>query len=74
MPTFDVDGGLNYQNYNPKILSGRQQREQYVSKPFYFGGSQVPNDLNMSQASSGSGMMSRKHILRKLFKLPNIRK
>ena len=75
MPVKDVDGGLVWQGYDPRLFSGRLPQDQYVSRPFYFGGSQVPTDLGMSQSSySGSGMMSKGHILRNVKKLPSMRK
>lgn len=75
MPVKDVDGGLVWQGYDPRLFTGRLPQDQYVSKPFYFGGSQVPTDLGMPPSSySGSGMMSKKHILSKVKKLPSVRK
>ena len=75
MPVKDVDGGLVWQGYDPRLFTGRLPQDQYVSKPFYFGGSQVPTDLGMSpQSYSGSGMMSRHPKLRGVKKLPSMRK
>jgi hypothetical protein len=62
MPVLDVDGGLNFQGYNPRILTGRLPAQE---KPFYFGGSQVPSSLGLSK----SGMS-----MRVVKKLPFIRK
>ena len=57
MPVKDVDGGIIWRGYNPRILSERLPKEQYVSKPFYFGGSNVPTDLGLPKSSySGTGM------------------
>lgn len=75
MPVKDVDGGLNWRGYDPRLFTGRLPHDQYVSKPFYFGGSQVPTNLGMPPSSySGSGMMSKKPILSKVKKLPLMRK
>ena len=52
MPIKDIDGGLNFQGFNPRILTDRLPKEQYVSKPFYFGGSQVSESLNKMTLSS----------------------
>ena len=75
MPVKDVDYGLIWQGYNPRLFTGRLPQEQYVSRPFYFGGSQVPTDLGMPPSSySGSGMMSTNAKLRSVKKLPSMRK
>jgi hypothetical protein len=42
MSIVDLDGGLVFQGYNPRILTDRLPREQ---PPFYFGGSQVPTSI-----------------------------
>ena len=51
MPVLDVDGGLNFQNYNPSILTGRTES---IQPNFYFGGSQVPVDLGLEKLKSQS--------------------
>lgn len=73
MPLKDIDGGLVWQGYNPHILSGRLPKEQYVAKPFYFGGSNIPTDLGLPKSSySGSGMkVSTTQVVKKL---PHLRK
>lgn len=75
MPVKDVDGGLVWQQYNPHLFTGKLPQDQYVEKPFFFGASQVPTNLGMSPSSySGSGMMSKKPIVRSVKKLPSMRK
>lgn len=75
MPVKDIDGGLPWNGYNPRLFSGKLPDEQYVSKPFYFGGSQVPSELGLSKSEySGTGVTKCSCRLRKLRKLPNIRK
>jgi hypothetical protein len=37
----DVDGGLVYQGFSPKTQTGRLPVDKYVSKPFFFGGSNI---------------------------------
>ena len=73
MPVKDVDGGLIWQGYAPRLFTGKLPQEQYVSKPFYFGGSQVPSELGLPKSAySGTGMKS--YALRGVKKLPSIRK
>lgn len=68
MPVPDIDGGIIFQGYNPRILTGRLPARS--PKPFYFGGSQVPSSLGLPESSySGSGMS-----MRVVKKLPFIRK
>ena len=81
MPVKDVDGGLVWQNYNPRMFNDRLPKEQYASKPFYFGGSEVPVALNAPQMSSQGGSiaaptqgMLKKPIMRGIMKLPGMRK
>jgi hypothetical protein len=62
MPVLDVDGGLIFQGYNPRILTGRLPAQE---KPFFFGGSQIPSSLGLTK----SGMTTRL-----VKKLPFIRK
>lgn len=72
MPTFDVDGYMIWQNYNPRIISGRLPQES--TKPFYFGGSQVPSALSLSPMEySGTGIMNTAHSIKTkvVKKLPN---
>lgn len=79
MPVRDTDGGLVWNNYTPRLFNDRLPKEQYVSKPFYFGGSQVPVDLGLPKMSSqggaiaGAGMLQ-KPITRGIKKLPSMRK
>jgi len=37
----DVDGGLVLQGFSPRTQTGRLPMDKYVSKPFFFGGSNV---------------------------------
>ena len=79
MPVKDTDGGLVWNNYSPRLFNDRLPKEQYVSKPFYFGGSQVPVDLGAPQLSSQGGAlagagMPKQTITRGIKKLPSIRK
>ncbi len=41
MPVADIDYGLRFQGFSPRIETGRLPRDTYVSKPFLFGGSNV---------------------------------
>lgn len=71
MPSFDVDYGLNFQGYNPRILTGRLPASS--PKQFYFGGSEVPSSLELPKSSySGIGIKNCK--MRVVKKLPLIRK
>lgn len=73
MPVLDVDGGLNFQGYNPRILTGRLPASS--PKKFYFGGSEVPSSLELPKSSySGAGMTCRNCKMRVVKKLPLIRK
>lgn len=75
MPVKDVDGGLVWQNYNPRMFGDRLPVDKYVEKPFYFGGSNIPTELGMSKSQySGSGMTCSACRLRSVKKLPSIRK
>ena len=74
MPILDVDGGLVWNGYSPRLFTGRLPKEQYASLPFYFGGSNVPTDLGLKRNEySGSGMCSKcKLTTKQIRKLPNI--
>jgi hypothetical protein len=80
MPFPDIDGGLTFQGYNPRILTDRLPKEQSVSRPFYLGGSQVPVGLNAPQlSSSGRGFATMTHgafrpHVKRAIKVPGIRK
>jgi hypothetical protein len=41
MPVKDVDGGLVWKGFDPRVLTGRLPKDTYVSKPFLFGGSNI---------------------------------
>ena len=57
MPTFDVDGSMIWQNYNPRIITGKLPIES--NRPFYFGGSQVPSALGLTPMEySGTGFLN----------------
>jgi hypothetical protein len=80
MPVKDIDGGLNFQFYSPRLFNDRLPKEQYVSRPFFFGGSQVPIELNAPQLSSQGGAVAaatrgsfRPHM-RKVATMPIMRK
>lgn len=81
MPIKDVDGGLNWQGYDPRLFGDKLPQDQYATNRFYFGGSQVPTDLNapkMSSNMTGQGIASATHgafrpMLRSIKKLPNMR-
>lgn len=77
MPVKDVDGGLIWKGYNPRLFDDKLPKEQYVSRPFYFGGSQVPVSLGSVQggtiASATQGML-KKPMMRGIKKLPSMRK
>jgi len=49
MPVYDVDGGLNFQGYSPRLFTGRLPIDQTASRPFYMGGSQVPVALGLTE-------------------------
>lgn len=78
MPVKDPDGGLIFQGFDPRVITGKLPVDQYVSKPFYFGGSEVPTDLGIS----GSGMTkkpigattTKPVITSRVHTLPSIRK
>jgi hypothetical protein len=75
MPVKDIDGGLVWQNYNPRMFGDRLPADKYVSLPFYFGGSNIPTDLGLSKSQySGSGMTCSACRLKSVKKLPIIRK
>lgn len=80
MPVRDTDGGLIWNGYNPRLFNDRLPKEQYVSRPFFFGGSQVPIELNAPQLSSQGGAVAaatrgsfRPHM-RKVATMPIMRK
>ena len=52
MPIKDIDGGLVFQGYNPSVLNHTTPKDQYVSKPFYFGGSNVRTYFTPSQVAT----------------------
>ena len=66
MPVADIDGGLTFQGYNPKILTGRLPKQE---KPFYFGGNNVPFDLALKNQP-----VKRYSITQKVMTLPSIMK
>lgn len=77
MPVKDVDGGLVWKNYNPRMFGDKLPAEQYVSKPFYFGASQVPIGLGNPQLSSNDTSLTprgKSAVMRRVMKLPSIRK
>jgi len=41
MPVKDVDGGLVYQGFNPRVITDRLPVDKYITVPFRFGGSNV---------------------------------
>ena len=71
----DVDFGMVWQGYNPRILTGRLAPEQ---PEFYFGGSQVPlrgmEGSQLDRLSVPIPVRPRRDILRSVKKLPMIRK
>lgn len=69
MPLKDVDGGLVWQGYNPRLFNDRLPKE---ARPFYFGGSQVP--IELGKTTSGSGFaLSYRPKTKKVMKLPSMR-
>jgi hypothetical protein len=79
MPVKDPDGGLTFQGYDPRLFTGKLPVDQTATKPFYFGGSEVPTDLGIH----GSGMRQQTPIGAKstnplitsrVHKLPSVRK
>lgn len=71
MPVKDVDGGLVWRGYNPSMFGYKQLQ----SKPFYFGGSQVPTYGEMKGSGMSIPVMPRRDIRqRNVMKLPMIRK
>lgn len=78
MPVKDPDGGLIFQGFDPRTITGKLPVDQTATLPFYFGGSEVPTDLGMS----GSGMArkpsgatySKSSITSRVHVLPSIRK
>jgi hypothetical protein len=45
MPVPDIDGGLVWKGFSPRTETGRLPKDRYVSRPFYFGASNVRNYL-----------------------------
>lgn len=41
MPVKDIDGGLTFQGFSPRTITGRLPTETYNSVPFEFGGSNL---------------------------------
>jgi hypothetical protein len=79
MPIKDPDGGLVFQGYDPRVLTGRLPVDQTATNPFYFGGSQVPHDLGisgsgMSHAMPIGGTTIKPVITHQVYKLPSVRK
>lgn len=74
MPTPDVDQGIIWQGYNPDVLKGARAlpKDQTATKPFYFGGSEVPTDLGISKQPTQQ--LKQPLALQKVYKLPSIRK
>lgn len=66
MPVADIDGGLNFQGYNPRVLTGRLPKEQ---KHFYVGGKNAPLDLALKNQP-----VKRYSITQKVMTLPSIMK
>ncbi len=68
MPSVDIDGGLTFQGYNPRVLTGNLPKQQ---KPFYFGGAgaAVPFDLGLKNQP-----VKRFSITQKVMSLPSIMK
>ena len=52
MPVKDPDGGLNFQGYDPRTLTGKIPVDQTATKPFRFGGSNVPINLGIDKSES----------------------
>jgi len=74
MPVKDVDGGLTFQGFNPRILTDKLPRDQYVSKPFYFGGAQAPVALGLPPRSYSGAASCSSCRMRAVKKLPGIRR
>lgn len=74
MPIKDPDGGLVFQGFNPRIITGKLPKDQYVSKPFYQGGSEVPENINISLSSNKTATeLHKKSSTRVVKKLPGKR-
>lgn len=73
MPVADPDGGLIFQGYDVGVLKGAKAlpMDQTATKPFYFGGSEVPVDLGIAKPIGGTKQF---HMLQKVHKLPSVRK
>lgn len=41
MPVADIDYGLRWQGFSPRVETGRLPRDKYATLPFLFGGSNV---------------------------------
>lgn len=74
MPVPDVDSGMIWQGYNPEVFKGTKALpiDKTATNPFYFGGSQVPADLGITQQSNQQ--LKQPLFLQKVYKLPSIRK
>jgi hypothetical protein len=58
-----------FYNYHPTITDPGAFKVQTASqqKPFYFGGSQVPINLNLKPQASGEGL-GKKHLHKVIYK------
>ena len=79
MPIKDPDGGLVWQGYDPRLIAGNLPSDQTATRPFYFGGSQVPTkgvtDVNLTGgAVARSRLGTSIPITNPVKVLPSIRK
>jgi len=80
MPVYDVDGGLNFQGYSPRQLTGRLPHDQTATLPFYPGGSHVPPELIGIVNGTGAKPQpyqtagGKKPIMSKVRVIPSMRK
>ena len=73
MPVPDVDGGLNFQGFSPRILTGKLPDDQSAKKPFY-GASEVPYELAVNKQTLPTTLTKFNITSKVVHKLPSVRK
>tara|TARA_R110002126_G_scaffold41650_2_gene121225 strand:- start:461 stop:658 length:198 start_codon:yes stop_codon:yes gene_type:complete len=53
MPVKDIDGGLGFQGFSPRTITGRLPKDTYNSVPMEFGGSNLRLYTTKGQAKVG---------------------
>lgn len=68
MPIKDPDGGMVFQGFNPRIITGKLPKDQSVSKPFYQGGSEVPEYTSLALSSNNTSKQTAKNVSTRIVK------